>query len=72
MGRFIEGCDRRQKLLLPDCVDDFVSENSDLDQAEPARMLVGESRFIAVGGIYDQCASREDPTGQGCTAGDRE
>lgn len=28
MGRFIEGCDRRQKLLLPDCVDDYVSEDN--------------------------------------------
>ena len=25
MGRFIEGCDRHQKLLLSDCVDDDVS-----------------------------------------------
>ena len=33
MGRFIEGCDRRQKLLLPDCVDDYVSEDS------PARVV---------------------------------
>lgn len=28
MSRFIEGCDRRQKLLLPDCIDDYVSEDS--------------------------------------------
>ncbi|WP_374943719.1 IS1182 family transposase [Sphingomonas sp.] len=28
MSRFIEGCDRRQRLLLPDCIDDFVSEDS--------------------------------------------
>ena len=28
MRRFIEGCDRRQPLLLPDCVDDYVSEDS--------------------------------------------
>jgi len=28
MVGFIEGCDRRQKLLLPDCVDDYVSEDS--------------------------------------------
>lgn len=28
MSRFIEGCDRRQKLLLPDCVDDYVGEDS--------------------------------------------
>jgi transposase len=28
VGRFIEGCGRRQKLLLPDCVDDYVSEDN--------------------------------------------
>jgi transposase len=28
MRRFIEGCERRQKLLLPDCVDDYVGEDS--------------------------------------------
>ena len=28
MGRFIEGCDRRQQLFLPDCVDDYVAEDS--------------------------------------------
>ncbi len=28
MGRFIEGCDRRQRLLLPDCIDDYVGEDS--------------------------------------------
>lgn len=33
MTRFIEGCDRRQKLLLPDCVDDYVGEDS------PARVV---------------------------------
>ena len=28
MSRFIKGCDRQQKLLLPDCVDDYVGEDS--------------------------------------------
>ncbi len=28
MSRFIEGCDRHQSLLLPNCVDDYVSEDS--------------------------------------------
>lgn len=28
MSRFIEGSDRRQKLLLPDCVDDYIAEDS--------------------------------------------
>ncbi len=28
MGRFIEGCDRQQRLLLPDCIDDYVGADS--------------------------------------------
>lgn len=28
MGRFIEGCDRRERQFLPDCVDDYVAEDS--------------------------------------------
>lgn len=28
MGRFIEGCDRRQQLFLPECVDDYVAPDS--------------------------------------------
>ena len=28
MGRFVEGCDRLQRALLPDCVDDYVAEDS--------------------------------------------
>ena len=28
MGRFIEGCERRQTLLLADCVDDYVGEEN--------------------------------------------
>ena len=28
MSRFIEGCDRRQRLLLPDCDDHYVVEGS--------------------------------------------
>jgi transposase len=28
MGRFIESCDRREVQLLPDCVDDYVAEDS--------------------------------------------
>src|ERR1700732_2167797 len=27
MSRFVEGCDRRQIALLPDCLDDYVSED---------------------------------------------
>src|ERR1700761_8726782 len=46
MGRFIEGCDRRQKLLLPDCVDDYVDENS------PVRVIdvfIDELDLLALG-----------------------
>ena len=28
MPRFVEGCDRRQIALLPDCLDDYVTEDS--------------------------------------------
>ena len=28
MGRFIEGCDRRQQVFLPECVDDYVADDS--------------------------------------------
>ena len=28
MGRFIEGCDRREQLFLPPCMDDYVAEDS--------------------------------------------
>ena len=28
MGRFIEGQDRRQATLLPDCLDDYVAEDN--------------------------------------------
>ena len=28
MTRYIEGSDRRQALLLPECIDDYVDENS--------------------------------------------
>lgn len=28
MGRFIQGCDRRQQLFLPECVDDYVAQDS--------------------------------------------
>jgi transposase len=28
MSRFMEGSDRRQRLLLPECIDDYVAEDS--------------------------------------------
>ena len=46
MGRFIEGCDRHQRLLLSDCVDDYVSAEN------PARVIdvfVDELDLAALG-----------------------
>ena len=46
MARFIEGCDRHQKLLLSDCVDDYVSAEN------PARVInvfVDELDLAALG-----------------------
>ena len=28
MGRFIEGCDRREQVFLPACIDDYVAEDN--------------------------------------------
>ncbi len=28
MSRFVEGCDRRQPTLLPECLDDYVAEEN--------------------------------------------
>lgn len=46
MGRFIEGCDRRQKLLLPDCVDDYVAEDSPVRVVD---VFVDELDLIVLG-----------------------
>lgn len=46
MGRFIEGCDRREVQLLPDCVDDYVA------QENPVRVIdvfVDELDMAALG-----------------------
>jgi transposase len=55
MGRFIEGCERRQRLLLPDCVDDYVAEDS------PARVVdvfVDELDLAALGFAGPAAAGR--------------
>ena len=46
MSRFFEGCDRRQKLLLPDCVDDYVAEDSPVRVVDP---VVDELDLMALG-----------------------
>jgi transposase len=46
MGRFIEGCDRREQLFLPACMDDYVAEDN------PARVVdlfVDELDLVALG-----------------------
>ena len=46
MGRFIEGCERRQALLLVDCVDDYVGAEN------PVRVIdvfVDELNLAAIG-----------------------
>jgi transposase len=46
MGRFIEGCDRREVQLLPDCVDDYVAEDS---QVRVIDVFVAELDLAAFG-----------------------
>ena len=46
MSRFIEGCDRRQRLLLPDCVDDYVAEDSSVRVVD---MFVDELDLATLG-----------------------
>jgi transposase len=46
MSRFIEGCDRRQPLLLPDCVDDYVGDDCPVRVVD---MFVDELDLEALG-----------------------
>jgi transposase len=46
MGRFIEGCDRREQLFLPPCVDDYVAEGSAVRIVD---MFVDELDLAALG-----------------------
>jgi transposase len=46
MGRFIEGSDRRQRLLLPDCIEDYVVEDSPVRVVD---MFVDELDLAALG-----------------------
>ena len=46
MARYVEGWDRRQSFLLPECVDDYVDENN------PVRVIeafVGQLDLAALG-----------------------
>ena len=54
MTRYIDGCDRRQTLLLPECVDDYVDENN------PVRVIeafVGQFNLSDLG--FDRCVPAE-------------
>ena len=46
MSRFIEGSDRRQRLLLPDCIDDYVAVDSPVRVVD---MFVGELNLGELG-----------------------
>lgn len=46
MGRFIEGQDRRQTTLLPDCLDDYVTEDNPVRAVE---VFVDELDLAALG-----------------------
>jgi transposase len=46
MGRFIEGSERRQRLLLPDCIDDYVAEDSPVRVVD---LFVDELDLAALG-----------------------
>jgi transposase len=56
MGRFIEGCDRRDQLFLPPCVDDYVAEDSPVRIID---LLVDELDLAALG--FAEAASTGRP-----------
>ena len=46
MGRFVEGADRNQAVLLPECLDDFIAEDN------PVRIIdafVEELELVSLG-----------------------
>lgn len=53
MSRFIEGYDRRRRLLLPDCTDDYVGEDSPVRVVD---LFVDELDLAALG-IADVAAT---------------
>lgn len=46
MGRFIEGCDRRQQLFLPECIEDYVAQDAPVRIVD---MFVDELDVAALG-----------------------
>jgi transposase len=56
MGRFIEGSERRQRLLLPDCIDDYVAGDSPVRVVD---LFVDELDLAALG--FDGAAATGRP-----------
>ena len=46
MSRFVEGCDRRQPTLLPECLDDYVAEENPVRVVD---VFVGDLDLGALG-----------------------
>lgn len=46
MSRFIEGCDRSQVTLLPECLDDYIAENNTVRVVDA---FIGELDMLALG-----------------------
>lgn len=46
MGRFVEGCDRQQVTLLPECLEDYISEDNPIRVVDA---FVGELNLQALG-----------------------
>src|SRR5712691_4464229 len=57
MPRFVEGCDRRQIALLPDCLDDYVSEDSPVRVVD---VFIDELDLAALGfsGVVPEATGR--------------
>ena len=57
MSRFIEGCDHRQKLLLPDCIDDYVAGDTSVRVVD---MFVGELELGFEGAAASRVGEQHD------------
>ena len=56
MSRFVEGCDRRQIALLPDCLDDYVSEDHPVQWSTPSSTSWIWRRWVLPGLFRKQLA----------------
>jgi hypothetical protein len=57
MSRFIEGADRQQVTLLPECLDDFIAEDNTVRIVDA---FIGELDLAALG--FDGLPGRNRPT----------